>query len=172
MSQAVPLSIAVFISGGGTTLNNLYRSIDLGELPAEIALVISSNPKSPGLALAAARGARAVTILKRDYPSEEAYREAMFTPCREAGIGLVAMAGYLKHLLIPADFALRVMNIHPSLIPAFCGKGYYGQRVHAAALEYGVKYSGCTVHFVDDHFDHGPIIVQRLAPVLSDDTPE
>jgi phosphoribosylglycinamide formyltransferase 1 len=96
----------------------------------------------------------------------------MFAPCRDAGVELVAMAGFLKHVLIPADFAGRVMNIHPALIPAFCGAGFYGERVHRAALEYGVKVSGCTVHFVDNHYDHGPIILQRTVPVHPDDTPQ
>jgi folate-dependent phosphoribosylglycinamide formyltransferase PurN len=82
------------------------------------------------------------------------------------------MAGFLKHVLIPQDFVGRVMNIHPSLIPAFCGHNYFGRRVHQAALDYGVKFSGCTVHFVDNHYDHGPIILQRVVPVMDDDTPE
>ena len=82
------------------------------------------------------------------------------------------MGGFLKHVLIPDDFMGRVMNIHPSLIPAFCGHGFYGRRVHQAVLDYGVKVSGCTVHFVDNQYDHGPIILQHVVPVLDDDTPE
>jgi phosphoribosylglycinamide formyltransferase-1 len=86
-------------------------------------------------------------------------------------VELVVMGGFLKHLLIPTDFSGRVMNIHPSLIPAFCGQGFFGRRVHEAVLEYGARISGCTVHFVDDEYDHGPIIMQRAVPVLDDDSP-
>jgi folate-dependent phosphoribosylglycinamide formyltransferase PurN len=82
------------------------------------------------------------------------------------------MAGFLQIITVPDDFANRVMNIHPALIPAFCGKGYYGHHVHEAALEYGAKISGCTVHFADNHYDHGPIILQRAVPVRDDDTPD
>jgi phosphoribosylglycinamide formyltransferase-1 len=82
------------------------------------------------------------------------------------------MGGFLTHVLIPADFENRVLNIHPALIPAFCGKGFYGSHVHEAVLEYGAKISGCTVHFVDNEYDHGPIILQKVVPVLDDDTPE
>jgi phosphoribosylglycinamide formyltransferase 1 len=96
----------------------------------------------------------------------------VFQPCREAGVQLVVMGGFLKHVLIPADFEHRVMNIHPGLIPAFCGQGFYGHHVHQAVLDYGAKISGCTVHFADNQYDHGPIILQRTVPVLDDDTPE
>ena len=85
---------------------------------------------------------------------------------------LVVMGGFLKHVLIPPDFENRVTNIHPALIPAFCGHGYYGLHVHQSVLEYGVKVSGCTVHFVDNQYDHGPIILQQVVPVLDDDTPQ
>ena len=105
-------------------------------------------------------------------PTPEAYSEAVFGACRAANADWVIMGGYLTHVLIPADFDNRVLNIHPALIPAFCGKGFYGHRVHEAVLEYGAKISGCTVHFVDNEYDHGPIILQRVVPVLDDDTPE
>jgi phosphoribosylglycinamide formyltransferase-1 len=96
----------------------------------------------------------------------------MFAPCRHAGVTYVVMAGFLKHVPIPADFTNRVINIHPSLIPAFCGKGMYGLKVHQAVLVYGAKVTGCTVHFVDNEFDHGPIIGQWPVPVKDDDTAE
>jgi phosphoribosylglycinamide formyltransferase-1 len=171
MSDAAPLPIAVFISGGGTTLKNLLDKISAGELPAEVKLVVSSNSAARGLQFAVDANVPTLVIEKKHYPTPEAYSQAMFQPCRDAGVRLVAMGGFLKHVLIPDDFAGRVMNIHPSLIPAFCGQGFYGERVHQAALDYGVKVSGCTVHFVDNHYDHGPIISQYPVPVLNHETP-
>ena len=100
------------------------------------------------------------------------FSETIFDLCRKADVDLVTLAGFLCHLEIPDDFAGRVMNIHPALIPAFCGKGMYGEKVHAAVLERGCKVSGCTVHFADNEYDHGPIILQRAVPVLDDDTPD
>src|SRR5439155_8230922 len=104
--------------------------------------------------------------------SVEDFSERIFGPCRQAGADLVCMAGFLQLVRVPDDFRLRVLNIHPALIPAFSGKGFYGHRVHEAALEAGVKVSGCTVHFADNEYDHGPIILQRVVPVLDDDTPD
>ena len=111
-------------------------------------------------------------VSRRDGATTEAFSDAVFQPCREAQVDLVVMGGFLKLVLIPPDFAGRVMNIHPSLIPSFCGHGYYGRKVHQAVLDYGCKVSGCTVHFVDNEYDHGPIILQRVVPVLGDDTAE
>src|SRR5262249_30692129 len=100
------------------------------------------------------------------------FSDTIFEHCRALSADLVTLAGFLKLLKIPADFAGRVMNIHPALLPAFCGQGMYGHRVHEAVLESGARASGCTVHFVDDQYDHGPVILQRVVPVLDDDTPE
>jgi phosphoribosylglycinamide formyltransferase-1 len=111
-------------------------------------------------------------IRRRDHVSAEAYSQAMFDCLRSAEVDYVVMGGFLQHLLIAEDFRLRVVNIHPSLIPSFSGQGMYGLRVHQAALAYGVKVSGCTVHFVDDQYDHGPVILQRVCPVNDDDTAE
>jgi phosphoribosylglycinamide formyltransferase-1 len=170
--HARALPIAVLISGGGTTLRNLLQRIAARSLTAEVKLVISSNPDAAGLRFAAEASIPALVLRPKDFASPEAYRDAVFGPCREAGVELVVMGGFLKHVLIPPDFANRVMNIHPALIPAFCGKGFYGPRVHQAVLDYGAKVSGCTVHFADNHYDHGPIILQRTVPVLDDDTAE
>jgi phosphoribosylglycinamide formyltransferase-1 len=148
------------------------QKIAAGSLNAEVKLVISSNPDAAGLRYPAEASVPALVLRPKDFPSPEAYRDAIFNPCREAGVELVVMGGFLKHVLIPPDFANRVMNIHPALIPAFCGHGFYGPRVHQAVLEYGAKVSGCTVHFADNDYDHGPIILQRTVPVLDDDTPE
>lgn len=167
-----PLRLAVLISGGGTTLKNLLEAIDAGKLDARIDLVISSNPAAKGNEIVRAANIDCRVFEREMYASAEAYSEAIFSACRAAGVGLVAMAGFLKHVPIPADFEWRVVNIHPSLIPAFCGQGFYGARVHQAVLDYGVKKTGCTIHFVDNQFDHGAIIDQRVLDVSPDDTAE
>lgn len=164
--------LAVLISGGGTTLANLAACIAQGELEADISLVIASRATCGGLDKARAAGLPCRVLVRRDFPSVEAYSEAVFAACRDAGVDLVVLAGFLVLLRIPPDFQLRVMNIHPSLIPAFCGRGMHGRSVHEAVLARGCKVSGCTVHFVDDEYDHGPIILQRPVPVLDDDTPD
>jgi phosphoribosylglycinamide formyltransferase 1 len=163
------LAIAVLISGSGTTLDNLIRHRDLGELPVDFKLVISSNPNAKGLDFAREAEVPTEILSRKQFSDPIAHRDAIFSVCRKHNVQLVVMAGYLDHLLIPEDFTLRVVNIHPSLIPSFSGKGYYGERVHQAALDYGVKISGCTVHFVDNEFDHGPIIAQRSCPIFTGD---
>ncbi len=167
-----PLPIAVLISGGGTTLRNLIALREQGELPVDFKLVISSNPSAKGIGYAADAGIPTLVAEKKKGISADAYSRAIFDPIRQAGAQLVVMGGFLKHVAIPDDFANRVVNIHPGLIPAFCGQGMYGHHVHEAVLEYGAKISGCTVHFVDNHYDHGPIILQRVVPVLDNDTPD
>lgn len=167
-----PLPIAVFLSGSGRTLANLLHHRDHRGLPIDIRLVISSRSKVAGLQIARDAGLEAAVIRKSDYPEPAEYSEAMFGPCRQVGAAFVVMAGYLKHVLIPDDFTGRVINIHPSLLPAFGGPGMYGQRVHEAALERGVTVTGCTVHFVDNHYDNGPILLQRACEVHPDDTPD
>jgi phosphoribosylglycinamide formyltransferase 1 len=164
--------IAVLISGGGTTLRNLIGKIAAGTLPVEIALVVSSNPAAGGLRFAADASIPSEVIERRAFGGQDEFSRAVFDRCRQAGADLVVMAGFLKQITIPDDFVNRVVNIHPALMPAFCGEGFYGHRVHEAVLEYGAKLSGCTVHFADNQYDHGPVILQRAAPVLDDDTPE
>ena len=166
------LRIAVLISGGGTTLRNLLDRIAAEALGVKIALVISSNPQAAGLAFAAAAQIPTAVIERRAYPDEAAFSLAVFQACRVAAVDLVVMGGFLKHVLIPGDFENRVVNIHPALIPNFCGHGFYGHRVHEAVLAAGATESGCTVHFVDNFYDHGPIILQRSVPVLPGDTPD
>jgi formyltetrahydrofolate-dependent phosphoribosylglycinamide formyltransferase len=160
----------VLISAGGTTLQNLIDRIDDGQLQAKIVHVISSNPGVFGLERARRAGLSASVIRRRDYLTTVAFSDRIFAECREHGADLVCLAGFLQLLVIPSDFTLRVMNIHPSLIPAFCGKGFYGHHVHEAVLAAGVKITGCTVHFADNEYDHGPIIIQKPVPVLDDDT--
>jgi folate-dependent phosphoribosylglycinamide formyltransferase PurN len=111
-------------------------------------------------------------VERADCATRQEFSERIFDLCRQARVDLVCLAGFLQLLPIPDDYLNRVLNIHPALIPAFCGKGYYGHHVHEAALAYGVKVSGCTVHFADNQYDHGPIVLQRTVPVLADDTPE
>lgn len=170
--MAKPLRIAVLISGGGTTLRNLISKIREGKLNAEICLVIASNPTPKGLRFAQEAGIKTLVVEKKKELSAEKYSEATFGPCRNAGAKIVVMGGFLKHVLIPPDFENRVVNIHPALIPQFCGTGMYGHHVHEAVLAAGAKTSGCTVHFVDNIYDHGPVILQRSVPVMAGDTPE
>lgn len=164
--------IAVLISGGGTTLKNLIDRKAQNTLPVDFRLVVSSNPKAKGLDYAQESSIPTRVIRKKDFVDGQAHSDSMFKAIRDSGSKLVVMGGYLEHLLIPVDFEKRVINIHPSLIPAFCGKGMYGLYVHQAAIEFGVKVSGCTVHFVDNQYDHGPILLQRTCEVLDGDTPE
>jgi phosphoribosylglycinamide formyltransferase-1 len=166
------LRIAVLISGGGTTLRNLIAKISGNKLDAKIALVISSNPSARGLEFAQEAGIPTLVVERKCYESAEAFRDAVFEPLRVRDVQLVVMGGFLKHVMIPEDFENRVINIHPSLIPAFCGQGMYGLHVHEAVLEAGCRQTGCTVHFVDNEYDHGPILLQKAVPVLEDDTPE
>ncbi|MCR9295787.1 MAG: phosphoribosylglycinamide formyltransferase [bacterium] len=166
------LPTAVLISGGGTTLKNLLHYQQAGRLAADFRYVISSKPDAAGLDYARQANIPIQVISRRSFACPEDHCQAVFAPLREAGVELVVMGGYLELLLIPEDYQNRVINIHPSLIPSFCGKGFYGLRVHRAAVDYGVKVSGCTVHFVDNEFDRGPIIAQRVCPVEADDTAE
>ncbi len=166
------LPIAVLISGGGTTLRNLLEVRDQGRLDVDFRLVVSSKSNAGGLTYAQQANIPAEVISKRQFDSAAAHSQAVFSLFAIAVSKLVVMGGYLDYLLIPDDFTNRVVNIHPSLIPAFCGHGFYGLRVHQAVLDYGAKLSGCTVHYVDNEFDHGPIIAQRACPVAHDDTAE
>jgi phosphoribosylglycinamide formyltransferase-1 len=172
MSQpASPLRLVVLISGGGTTLRNFIAQIKAGRLKAEIPLVIASRD-CKGVSLCQELGLRCEVVPRRQAASIEQFSDRIFSLCREVKGDLVALAGFLSRVLIPADFQGRVMNIHPGLIPAFCGKGMHGHHVHEAVLARGSKISGCTVHFADNEYDHGPIILQRVVPVLDQDTPD
>jgi phosphoribosylglycinamide formyltransferase-1 len=166
------LPIAVLISGGGTTLKNLIDRQKAGELSIDFRLVISSRKEAKGLQFAHQDGIPSEVLRRKDFSDGESHSEKIFEAIRTSGARLVVMGGYLEHLLIPEDFANRVINIHPSLIPAFCGQGMYGLRVHQAAIDFGVKITGCTVHFVDNQYDHGPILYQASCPVLQSDTAE
>ena len=164
--------MVVLISGGGTTLRNLLEKIKAKELDAEIPLVISSNPQAKGLQIAADAGIPTITFERKSFPSLEAYGDAMFGAIRREHPHVVAMGGFFKLVRIPPDFDRRVLNIHPALIPKYCGHGMYGRHVHEGVLAAGETESGCTVHFVDNEYDHGPIVLQRKVPVLPGDTPD
>ena len=164
--------LAVLISGSGTTLRNLLQWQTAGKLAAQIVLVGSSSADAAGLQYAAAAGIPSFVVDHRTVRDEVEFSRQIFTRCRELTVDYVVLGGFLRKLRIPADFQRRVVNIHPSLIPAFAGKGFYGRRVHEAVLRQGCKITGCTVHFVDDEFDHGPIIDQAAVRVQDSDTPE
>ncbi|RMG39785.1 MAG: phosphoribosylglycinamide formyltransferase [Planctomycetota bacterium] len=166
-----PLRVAVLMSGGGRTFQNLLDRSRMGALFAEIVLAVADR-ECGGRQRAEAAGIPVRLIPRRRFDDGESFSEAVFAACEAADCDVVAMAGFLSLLRIPDRFAFRVMNIHPSLIPAFCGPGFYGKRVHRAAIERGVRVSGCTVHFADNEYDHGPIILQRVVPVFDEDTPE
>lgn len=165
------MKIAVLISGGGTTLTNLHDQVRSGTLNVEIPLVIASNACA-GVQRATDIGLRAEVVQRGDFQSVDEFSGAIFDLVRSVEAELVVLAGFLSLVRIPDDFEHRVMNIHPSLIPSFSGKGYYGHRVHEAAIERGVKISGCTVHFADNAYDHGPIILQRTVAVPDSATPD
>ncbi len=162
--------VAVLLSSSGTTLQNLIDRIADGRLAARIVQVISNHADAYGLERAERAGIPTAVVNRREAGSREEFSKRIFDLCREARADLVCLAGFLQLVVVPDDFAGRVINIHPSLIPAFCGKGYFGHHVHEAAIAYGVRVSGCTVHFADNVYDHGPIILQRTVPVHLDDT--
>ncbi len=167
-----PLKLAVLISGGGTTLVNFLEKKAAGTLDIEVPLVIASRPDCSGIAKAEAAGLNCEVIARRDFENIEDFSAAIFDRCRECEVDLVTLAGFLSLIHIPDDFLYRVMNIHPALIPSFCGHGYYGHKVHEAVVARGVKVSGCTVHFADNEYDHGPIIGQTAVPVKGTDSPD
>jgi formyltetrahydrofolate-dependent phosphoribosylglycinamide formyltransferase len=167
-----PLRLGILLSGGGRTLQNLLDHIDRGSLHAEIAVAIASRPNTGGEARATARGIPVHVVRRKDSSSPDDFSAAVAAYLDAARVDLVCLAGFMVLWPVPARYLGRTMNIHPALIPAFCGSGMYGHHVHEAVLASGVKVSGCTVHFVDNEYDHGPIIVQRSVPVRFEDTPD
>ncbi len=165
------LRVAVLISGGGTTLQNFIDLRDRGELHVDLKLVISSRPGAEGLQRAAVPGIQTEVIVRSANP-EDLFSKKITDAIRAADVDLVCMGGFLSMWIIPPEFEGRVMNIHPALLPGFGGKGFYGRRVHEAVLEAGCKITGCTVHFVDNVYDNGPIILQQALAVHEDDTPQ
>jgi formyltetrahydrofolate-dependent phosphoribosylglycinamide formyltransferase len=166
-----PIRLAVCVSGGGTTLQNLIDQIRARKLRAEIVQVVASRPRIGAIARAEAAGIP-LALASRTAQSSAEFSASIFDPIRRNKADLVILGGFLAMVKIPPDYKGCVINVHPALIPAFCGKGYYGGKVHQAVLDAGVKVSGCTVHFADDAYDSGPIIAQRTVRVLEDDTAE
>ncbi len=176
------LKLAVLLSGGGTTLANLLDYRDAGDLRAEIDLVVSSRPNAGGLEIARRAGIRTEVVeakhfalsgregeVIRDWTAMSAELDRLLL---SGDYDYVCMAGYLCRYLFSPELNGKVLNIHPSLIPSFCGEGMYGHRVHDAVIAAGVRVTGCTVHFADQRYDTGPIILQRCCPVYSNDTAE
>ena len=167
--------IAVLVSGGGTNLQALIDAQSRGELKnGRIAAVLSSRPDAYPLERAARAGIPGYVVARKDFASNREMTVALVDKLRELNIGLVVLAGFL-HILtgeMVAAFPNAILNVHPALIPSFCGAGYYGLHVHEAALAYGVKLTGATVHFVNEEPDGGPIVLQRAVEILEGDTPE
>lgn len=167
--------IAVFVSGGGTNLQALIDAQTSGILQSgEIALVLASNHKAYALTRAAENNIPSVVVVRKEFDSQLAYEEKVKEVLKEYGIELIVLAGFMSILSenFTSAFPKRIINIHPSLIPSFCGKGYYGLKVHEAALAYGVKVTGATVHYVNEIPDGGEILMQKAVEVKDGDTPE
>lgn len=164
-----PIRLGVLLSGGGTTLLNLIQHIEAGQLAASIQLVISSREGAGGLNHARKAGLATAVIAASDArQASEAMNEAL----RQSGVELVVLAGFLKPFFPAAQYAERTINIHPSLLPAFGGYGYYGMRVHQGVHDRGCRISGCTVHLVNEEYDAGPILHQVAVALDQDDDPE
>ena len=169
------LNIAVLVSGGGTNLQALIDAQQRGEIPqGRIALVLASKPGVYALERAKQAGIPSDVLVRREFPTQEAYDEALIGKLEAAGTDLVILAGFLTIIseTVVNRFENRIIIVHPSLIPSFCGEGFYGLRVHEEALRRGVKVTGATVHFVNNVCDGGPIILQRAVEVRDGDTPE
>ncbi|MBR4283659.1 MAG: phosphoribosylglycinamide formyltransferase [Anaerotignum sp.] len=169
------IKIAVFVSGGGTNLQALIDAAKRGEIPSgEIALVLASNDKAYALTRAAENNIPSAVVKRKDYESQIAYEEAVKAVMTENGIDMIVLAGFMTILSenFTSAYPKRIVNVHPSLIPSFCGEGFYGLRVHEAALEYGVKVTGATVHYVNEIPDGGEIILQKAVEILEGDTAE
>ena len=169
------INIAVLVSGGGTNLQALIDAQQAGKIEnGRIALVVSSNPNAYALERAAKADIPTAVLRRKDFGTADSYAGALDALLREKGIGLIVLAGFMT--VLPDSFCRlyenRIINVHPSLIPSFCGEGYYGLRVHEAALAKGVKVTGATVHFVSEVVDGGAIIAQKSVEVEEDDTPE
>lgn len=169
------LRICVCVSGGGTNLQAIMDAIDNGSITnTQIVRVISNNKGAHALERAKSKGIDAIAVSPKDYDSRELFNSAFLSAVDEVSPDLVVLAGFL--VVLPPEmirkYEGRIINIHPSLIPSFCGKGYYGLKVHEAALARGVKVTGATVHYVDEGTDTGPIICQKAVEVLEGDTPE
>lgn len=167
-----PVKIGVLISGGGTNLQSIIDNIKNGNINGEIKLIISNRKEAYGLTRGKDAGIESIDVDRKLFNNEEEYNLQLIKEFKERDVELIILAGYLKVLSkeFIHEFGGRIINIHPSLIPSFCGKGYYGEKVHQGVLDYGVKVTGATVHFVDEGTDTGPIILQDIVYVDNEDT--
>ena len=166
-----PLRIAVLLSGSGTSLENLFEHIDAG-LPAQVVCVVSSKKSAFGLERAARRGVPSIAVPRKEYANGAAFNDALHAALAPYDPDLVCLLGFLSIFELRGRYEGRCLNVHPALIPAFSGKGFYGQHVHEAAIEKGVKLSGATVHYASEEYDEGPILLQGAVEVRDDDTPD
>lgn len=164
--------LAFFISGTGGNALNLVRACREGRVNGEPVLCVASTPKAGGIAKLEAEGLRAVVVNRKAFESDEAFSEACYGEAEAAGVEVICLAGWLKRLWVPPRWEGRILNIHPGLLPEYGGAGMYGMHVHRAVIAAGEAESGCTVHVVDNEFDHGRVLLERRAPVLGGDTPE
>jgi len=169
---ASPLRVAVLLSGQGSSLENLCSHIDAGAVPAEVVAVLSSKAGAFGLERARRRGIPAVAVPRRRFADAQAFQDALHAELARFEVDLVLCLGFLSLFELRGKYEGRALNTHPALIPAFSGHGFYGRRVHEAVLERGCRVSGATVHFLDEQYDHGPILLQEAVPVLESDTPD
>jgi formyltetrahydrofolate-dependent phosphoribosylglycinamide formyltransferase len=168
-----PVGAAVLLSGSGRTLENLIQAIACGELNVTVRVVVGSKPGVRGLQIARENGIPSLVIRRRDHLSDLAYSEAVYAAVHPYEAELLLLAGFLRKLTVPPEWEGRILNIHPALLPeaaAAAGKGFYGDRVHAAVLASGAAESGATVHVVDNGYDTGPVVLREAVPVLPDDT--
>lgn len=166
------LQLVVLLSGTGRTLENLLNVITRGELDARVSVVVSSVPGARGLRIAESAGIPVITLTRGAFPTAEAYSHAIYAALAPYQPDLILLAGFLRKLVVPAHLEERILNIHPALLPesAAAGRGFYGERVHAAVLASGATESGATVHVVDNGYDTGPVVLQARVPILPDDT--
>ena len=170
-----PIKIAVLLSGSGSTLENIFEKIDSGFISAQVNIVLSSKKEAYGLVRAEKRGIETAVVESKNYfsngvPDWTAMSDAINEILISRDIDLICLCGFMCFYNVPDEFVGKVMNVHPALIPSFCGKGMFGHHVHEAVKKSGVKISGCTVHFVNNKYDAGPIIIQRSCPVSDRDT--
>ncbi len=178
MTEAEPGRIpvlAVLLSGGGRSLANLIERSQAGTLPARVGVVISSVADAGGIEIARRAGIPVTALVRKDFESDQAYSDAVFTAIEPYQPALIVLAGFLRKLIVPPEWEGRILNIHPALLPDMAiasGRGFYGERVHRAVLESGQAISGATVHLVDNGYDTGPVYMRQSVPVEPDDTVE
>jgi len=164
--------IAVLLSGAGTGLENLLEQIEAGAVPGEVVVVVASKANAFGLERARRRGIPALAVPRKEHADAREFNDAIHATLAPHDPDLVLLLGFLSPFETRGRYDARALNVHPSLIPAFCGRGFYGHRVHEAVLAAGVRVTGATVHFVDAEYDHGPIVLQEPVAVRGGDTPE